>query len=82
MDGYDTMRAIRKMAEFRTLPIIALTSRVMNAIVRSASTRRFRLHRQPVNSVRIASRLRRWLYRRHLPGFRTLEIAAALLAAE
>jgi signal transduction histidine kinase/DNA-binding response OmpR family regulator/HAMP domain-containing protein len=29
MDGYETMRAIRKMAEFRTLPIVAITAKAM-----------------------------------------------------
>jgi hypothetical protein len=64
MDGYDTMRAIRKLAEFRTLPIIALTSRVMNGdrekcVDAGASD----YIAKPVNSVELLSRLRRWLYR-------------------
>ena len=29
MDGYDTMRAIRKLGKFRSLPIIALTAKAM-----------------------------------------------------
>ena len=29
MDGYDTMRAIRKLSKFRSLPIIALTAKAM-----------------------------------------------------
>jgi CheY-like chemotaxis protein len=29
MDGYETMRAIRQIAEFRTLPIIAVTAKAM-----------------------------------------------------
>ena len=64
MDGYDTMRAIRKLAKFRTLPIIALTSRAMNGdrekcIDAGASD----YIAKPVNSVELLSRLRRWLYR-------------------
>ena len=31
MDGYETMRRIRKMKGFETLPIIALTARAMKA---------------------------------------------------
>jgi len=29
MDGYDTMRAIRKIARFKALPIITLTAKAM-----------------------------------------------------
>jgi CheY-like chemotaxis protein len=29
MDGYDTMRAIRALDEFRTVPIIAVTGKVV-----------------------------------------------------
>jgi CheY-like chemotaxis protein len=30
MDGYETMRVIRKAPELRTLPILALTAEAMN----------------------------------------------------
>jgi CheY-like chemotaxis protein len=29
MDGYETMRAIRQIAEFRSLPIVAVTAKAM-----------------------------------------------------
>jgi hypothetical protein len=29
MDGYETMKAIRQIGEFRTLPIIAVTAKAM-----------------------------------------------------
>jgi CheY-like chemotaxis protein len=29
MDGYDTMRAIRAIPDFRTLPIVAVTAKAM-----------------------------------------------------
>ena len=29
MDGYETMRAVRQIPEFRTLPIIAVTAKAM-----------------------------------------------------
>jgi CheY-like chemotaxis protein len=64
MDGYDTIRAIRKLAKFRTLPIIALTSRAMNGdrekcVDAGASD----YIAKPVNSVELLARLRLWLYR-------------------
>ena len=31
MDGYETMRAIRKIPEFRTRPIFAVTAKAMKA---------------------------------------------------
>ena len=64
MDGYETMRAIRKLAEFRTLPIIALTSRAMNGdrekcVDAGASD----YIAKPVSSTELLSMLRLWLHR-------------------
>ena len=47
MDGYETMREIRKMPEFRTLPILALTAQGHERRPREVPRRRReRLHRQ------------------------------------
>jgi hypothetical protein len=64
MDGYDTMRAIRKLAKFRTLPIIALTAKAMKGdrekcIEAGASD----YIAKPVDTDQLLSLLRLWLYR-------------------
>jgi CheY-like chemotaxis protein len=64
MDGYDTMRAIRKFARFRTLPVIALTAKAMKGdrekcIDAGASD----YIAKPVDSTELLSLLRLWLYR-------------------
>ena len=64
MDGYDTMRAIRKFARFRTLPVIALTAKAMKGdrekcIDAGASD----YIAKPVESTELLSLLRLWLYR-------------------
>jgi HAMP domain-containing protein/signal transduction histidine kinase/CheY-like chemotaxis protein len=64
MDGYDTMRAIRKFARFRTLPVIALTAKAMKGdrekcIDAGASD----YIAKPVNTIELLSMLRLWLYR-------------------
>jgi CheY-like chemotaxis protein len=64
MDGYDTMRAIRKFARFRTLPVIALTAKAMKGdrekcIDAGASD----YIAKPVDSAELLSMLRLWLYR-------------------
>jgi signal transduction histidine kinase/DNA-binding response OmpR family regulator len=64
MDGYDTIRAIRKFAKFRALPVIALTAKAMKGdrekcIDAGASD----YIAKPVASTELLSMLRLWLYR-------------------
>ena len=64
MDGYDTMRAIRKLAKFRSLPIIALTAKAMKGdrekcIEAGASD----YVSKPVDTEQLLAMLRVWLYR-------------------
>ena len=64
MDGYDTMRAIRKLAKFRALPIIALTAKAMKGdrekcIEAGASD----YISKPVDTEQLLALLRIWLHR-------------------
>jgi CheY-like chemotaxis protein len=64
MDGYETMREIRKDPEFRTLPILALTAKAMKGdrekcLEAGASD----YIAKPVNTEQLLSLLRVWLYR-------------------
>jgi HAMP domain-containing protein/CheY-like chemotaxis protein/signal transduction histidine kinase len=64
MDGYATMREIRKDARFRTLPILALTAKAMKGdrekcLEAGASD----YIAKPVNTDQLLSLLRVWLYR-------------------
>jgi CheY-like chemotaxis protein len=64
MDGYDTMRAVRKLSKFRALPIIALTAKAMKGdrekcIEAGASD----YIAKPVDTEQLLSLLRLWLYR-------------------
>jgi HAMP domain-containing protein/CheY-like chemotaxis protein/signal transduction histidine kinase len=64
MDGYDTIREIRKMPEFKTIPIIALTAKAMKGdrekcIEAGASD----YIAKPVDTEQMLSLLRVWLYR-------------------
>jgi CheY-like chemotaxis protein len=64
MDGYETMQAIRNIEQFRTLPIIALTAKAMKGdrekcIAAGASD----YISKPVDTEKLVSLLRVWLYR-------------------
>jgi CheY-like chemotaxis protein len=64
MDGYETMREIRKRPQFRTLPILALTAKAMKGdrekcLQAGASD----YIAKPVNTDQLLSLLRVWLYR-------------------
>ena len=64
MDGYETMREIRKIPRFRNLPIISLTAKAMKGdrkkcIEAGASD----YITKPVNTEQLLSLLRVWLYR-------------------
>jgi CheY-like chemotaxis protein len=64
MDGYETMRVIRRQPEFRTLPMLALTAKAMKGdrekcLEAGASD----YIAKPVNTDQLLSLLRVWLYR-------------------
>jgi len=64
MDGYETMREIRKDPQFGALPILALTAKAMKGdrekcLVAGASD----YIAKPVNTNELLSLLRVWLYR-------------------
>ena len=64
MDGYETMREIRKAPEFRTLPIIALTAKAMKGdrekcLDAGASD----YIAKPVNTDQLLSLMKVWLFR-------------------
>jgi CheY-like chemotaxis protein len=64
MDGYTTIREIRKQPEFRSLPILALTAKAMKGdrekcLEAGASD----YVAKPVNTEQLLSMLRVWLYR-------------------
>ena len=64
MDGYQTMRAVRKLPRFKSLPIISLTAKAMKGdrekcIQAGASD----YITKPVDTEKLLSLLRVWLYR-------------------
>ena len=69
MDGYETMKAIRQVSEFRTIPIIAVTAKAMKGdrakcIQAGASD----YITKPVDLDQLFSVLRVWLVRSHEPA--------------
>jgi hypothetical protein len=69
MDGYETMRAIRRIERFKDLPIIALTAKAMKAdrdkcIEAGASD----YIAKPLEMDQLLSMLRVWLYRHEAAG--------------
>jgi CheY-like chemotaxis protein len=63
MDGYETMRAVRRIERFKDLPIIALTAKAMKAdrnkcIEAGASD----YIAKPLDMDQLLSMLRVWLY--------------------
>ena len=64
MDGYDTMRAIRQISKFRSLPIVALTAKAMKGdrekCLEAGATDYIT---KPVDTEQLLSLLRVWLYR-------------------
>jgi CheY-like chemotaxis protein len=63
MDGYDTMRAIRSIPEFKSLPIITLTAKAMKGdrdkcIAAGASD----YVTKPVDAAQLLSLMRVWLH--------------------
>ncbi len=64
MDGYDTMRAIRKLAKFRTLPIIAVTAKAMKGDrEKTLEAGAWDYISKPVDTEQMLSVLRAWLHR-------------------
>ena len=64
MDGYATMREIRRAAQFRTLPILALTAKAMKGdrekcLAAGASD----YIAKPVDTDQLLSLMRVWLFR-------------------
>ncbi len=64
MDGYETIRAIRKRARFRNLPIIAVTAKAMKGDrEKTLEAGAWDYLSKPVDTEQMLSALRAWLYR-------------------
>ena len=65
MDGYDTMRAIRAIDQFASLPIIAVTGKVVAASANAASTPEpTTTCPSPSNTAELLAALSPWLHNR------------------
>jgi CheY-like chemotaxis protein len=63
MDGYETMQAVRRMPEFRQLPIISLTAKAMKGDrERSIAAGASDYITKPVDTDQLMSLMRVWLY--------------------
>jgi CheY-like chemotaxis protein len=64
MDGFETMRAIRQLPQFRTLPIIAVTAKAMKGDrERCIEAGAWDYLSKPVDTEQMLSVLRAWLHR-------------------
>ena len=64
MDGIDTMRAIRKLPQFKTLPIIAVTAKAMKGDrEKCIEAGAWDYLSKPVDTEQMLSVLRGWLHR-------------------
>jgi CheY-like chemotaxis protein len=64
MDGYDTMRAIRKIGRFHDLPIIAVTAKAMKGDrEKTLQAGAWDYLSKPVDTEQMLSVLRNWLFR-------------------
>lgn len=64
MDGYDTMRAIRKNPRFKDLPIIAVTAKAMKGDrEKTLEAGAWDYLSKPVDPDHMLSVMRAWLYR-------------------
>jgi CheY-like chemotaxis protein len=63
MDGYDATRAIRKMAQFKDIPVIAVTAKAMKGDREKALTAGASDYiTKPVDTEQLLSLMRVWLY--------------------
>jgi CheY-like chemotaxis protein len=64
MDGYDTMRTIRRMEKYRALPIIAVTAKAMKGDrEKTLQAGAWDYLAKPIDTDQMLSVLRAWLYR-------------------